>query len=53
MSNCEYVDSDGIKCGAESEVVDKNGKSFCKDHYKYVRDGEKAQRKPRKKRYTK
>ena len=50
---CEYIDNDGVKCDAESEVVDKNGKSLCMDHYKYVRDGEKAQKKPRKKRYTK
>lgn len=50
---CEYVDDDGTQCNAESEIVDKNGKNLCMDHYKYLRDGEKAQRKPKKKRYTK
>lgn len=50
---CEYVDGDGIKCEADSEVADKNGKNYCMDHYRYVRDGEKAQNKPKRKRYTK
>ena len=51
--SCEFRDSDGDKCGTESEVVDKNGKNLCMEHYRYVRDGEKAQRKPRKKKYMK
>ena len=50
---CEFKDGDGEKCGAESEVVDKNGKNLCLEHYRYIRDGEKAHRKPKKKRYTK
>lgn len=50
---CEYKDNDGEKCNAESEVLDKKGKNYCMEHYKYIRDGEKAQRIPKKRRYTK
>ena len=50
---CEYIYADGEKCDIESDVLDKNGKNYCQEHYQYIRDGEKAQKKPRKKRYTK
>ena len=50
---CEYKDEDGEKCRLESEVVDKTGKSLCLEHYRYIRDGIKAKRAPKKKRYMK
>ena len=30
---CEFKDSDGEKCGAESELVDKNGKKSATCRY--------------------
>jgi len=49
---CEYIDDEGIRCDAESDVADKDGNNYCMDHYRYVRDGMRA-KKTRKKRYTK
>ena len=50
---CEYKYDDGQRCDLVSEVVDKEGRSLCSEHYRYVRDGIKAKRTPKKKRYTK
>ena len=50
---CEYRDNDGEQCEFESEVVDKKGKNYCMEHYRYIRDGEKAKNKPKKQKYTK
>ena len=49
---CEYIDNDGEQCITQSERLDKNGRSLCTEHYRYIRDGEKS-KKVHKKRYTK
>jgi len=50
---CEYKYDDGQRCDLISDVVNKDGTALCQEHYRYVRDGIKAKRAPKKKRYTK